>query len=192
MTIATKRRLFEILFPVVAIFMGGYVLYSSGVRVAHREADRKWHQAAIVASADATSTAIISLDKDGKITQWSEGAEKLFGYSSQEMIGAGVEQICGPALAQKHSNKYLDSIRHATASGIREVRCKANRKLPGDKSEELEIKMLIMSYPPIGATAIVLDDSKVQQVDLVEPQSSLPQSSINIVCASHTEASAEN
>lgn len=35
----------------------------------------------------ASPVAIIALDIDGKVTMWSPGAEKIFGWSSQEVIG---------------------------------------------------------------------------------------------------------
>jgi two-component system, chemotaxis family, CheB/CheR fusion protein len=45
---------------------------------------------AIAASAD---FAVISTDLDGRITTWNEGAERIFGYSSAEIVGQLVDEL---------------------------------------------------------------------------------------------------
>ena len=51
------------------------------------------HLAGIVASSD---DAIISADPDRRITTWNRGAEQLFGYPADEMVGATLDELVPP------------------------------------------------------------------------------------------------
>jgi PAS domain S-box-containing protein len=67
------------------------------------EASRPWTQlqflAAIVASA--TEDAIVGKTVDGVITSWNAGAERIFGYTEQEIIGQPTTVLCPPDLASE-------------------------------------------------------------------------------------------
>jgi PAS domain S-box-containing protein len=62
--------------------------------------------AAIVESSD---DAIIGKDLDGIVTSWNPGAEKLFGYSANEMIGRSITIII-PLELQEDEQRILKSI----------------------------------------------------------------------------------
>ena len=64
--------------------------------------------ATIVESSD---DAIISKDLNGIIATWNRGAEKLFGYKAQEVIGRPIT-ILFPAELKEDEARILASIKH--------------------------------------------------------------------------------
>jgi len=67
----------------------------------------KAHLAAIVESSD---DAIISKDLDGTITSWNKGAQKIFGYKPEEVIGKSVKILLPPHLRSEES-EILEKIK---------------------------------------------------------------------------------
>ncbi len=78
----------------------------------------------------ATDFAIITLDLKGRVTHWSKGAERLFGYSDAEMLGSSLEAIFLPedraAGAHRHellcarsTGRALDERWHLRKDGSR-------------------------------------------------------------------------
>jgi PAS domain S-box-containing protein len=62
---------------------------------------------AIVESSD---DAVISKDLNGTITSWNRGAEEIFGYSAEEIIGKHISTLAVPELADEFPD-ILDRIR---------------------------------------------------------------------------------
>ena len=72
----------------------------------HHEAELA-HMAAIVESSD---DAIVSKTLDGIVTSWNTAAERLFGYSAEEMIGRGIILLI-PSDRLDEEVKILSSVR---------------------------------------------------------------------------------
>jgi PAS domain S-box-containing protein len=67
--------------------------------------------------------AIISVDTDQRITVFNEGAEQIFGYSRQEMIGTFLERLLPERYRTKHSTSFA-----AFAAGDAVARTMAERR----------------------------------------------------------------
>lgn len=52
------------------------------------------------------SDAIIGADQDGTIRFWNPGAKRIFGYSSEEAVGASLDIIIPERLRQRHWEGY--------------------------------------------------------------------------------------
>lgn len=61
------------------------------------EKPKRWHIAAVI---EVSNNAIISIDRKGRIVNWNPAAEKMLGYSPQEVIGRNVSLLVPPD--QKH------------------------------------------------------------------------------------------
>jgi PAS domain S-box-containing protein len=73
--------------------VGGVVIHSEDISAREDAGALSAHLAAIVAS---SSDAILSKTLDGIVTSWNAGAQNLFGYSAQEMIGQSITLIIPP------------------------------------------------------------------------------------------------
>ena len=85
------------------------------------------HFAAIVESSD---DAIISKDLNGIITSWNKGAERIFGYLAEEMIGKSIK-ILIPADLQREEDTILERIRSRPAHRALRDRAPAQIWRPG-------------------------------------------------------------
>ncbi|HET8846621.1 MAG TPA: PAS domain-containing sensor histidine kinase [Ktedonobacteraceae bacterium] len=84
------------------------------------------HLAAIVASSEEP---ILSKDLDGIVTSWNEAAQRLYGYSAQEMVGQSVALIFPPD-RQQELTQIMEQIRRGERVGNYEtIRMRKDRSL---------------------------------------------------------------
>ena len=61
-----------------------------------------------------SNDAVLTLDLDGHIQSWNSGAERLYGYPAQDVLGRSVSFLL-PESRQAELAQWLDRIRHATS-----------------------------------------------------------------------------
>ncbi|MFN3932469.1 MAG: ATP-binding protein [Brevundimonas sp.] len=130
--------------------------------LAARHRARSWY-AALLASADA----LIECDDQGTITDWSEGAEQLFGYSGAEALGGNVDMIVPGDLKARH-RRGLEQWRHSGGARVeRRIELVACRK---DQSRvDIELWMSVaheQGVPHIHAHIRDISERKAQAAAL--------------------------
>jgi len=91
------RQPIVILKDILGPFLTAYVaarLYSSMVR--NYERQLQGHRLLLAHILDTSADGIVSLDANNRITTWNRGAEQIFGYSEEEIIGHHVSELFPP------------------------------------------------------------------------------------------------
>lgn len=80
---------------------------SEGRTLSERSVERLAYLAAVV---DASSDAILSKNLDGTITSWNASAERIFGFTAEEMVGENIRRLI-PAELQPEEDEILSKLR---------------------------------------------------------------------------------
>jgi len=67
----------------------------------------------------AIDTAIISTNRNGEVMSWSRGAQRILGWTEEEMLGLTLDRIFAPEAQQRHefSKEMEDAIAHGKGGG---------------------------------------------------------------------------
>ncbi len=84
---------------------------------------------ALAAIVDASDDAIISNSLDGTIRSWNPGAERLFGYSADEVIGKSIALLLPPEVEREHA-QMLETVSRGEVARFESLRrCKDGRDI---------------------------------------------------------------
>jgi diguanylate cyclase (GGDEF)-like protein/PAS domain S-box-containing protein len=92
----------------------------------NRRAEFKEHQLAAIVRC--TDYAVLALSPDGIIETWNGGAERIFGYSAQEMVGRSISIIAPPVSSDEYVT-ILEEVRGGTEVEVETIRKRKDGKL---------------------------------------------------------------
>lgn len=107
------------------------------------------------------SDAIVAADQDGIVRYWNPGAQRLFGYSSDEALGKTLDLIVPERLRQRHWDGYRRVMATGESRyGVADVlSVPALRKDGATISVEFTVTLLQSEGRVIGIAAIMRDVS---------------------------------
>lgn len=145
----------------------GSALIARDIGIQHREQAANARLAAIVESSD---DAIVAKDLNGIITDWNAAAERMFGYTPEEIVGRSVLTIIPPEL-QHEEPHILGKIR--AGERIEHFETRRMRK----DGEIIDISLTVSPIKDahgrvIGASKIVRDisDRKAAEAAIIEKE----------------------
>jgi len=94
------------IFNTSGMFIGAVNMLVDITERKHAEEAAQW----LASIVDTSDYAIISKDLDGIITSWNKGAERIFGYMAEEIIGESIKVLI-PQEFQDEENTILERIR---------------------------------------------------------------------------------
>ncbi|WP_204103020.1 MULTISPECIES: PAS domain S-box protein [Spirulina sp. CCY15215] len=141
-------------------------LLSANQQLQQEIQERKQAQAALYFQArllDMVEHAIIATDMSGTITYWNRGAQTLYGWLSEEVMGRNIMDVTPSDTTQKQAGEIMDSLyRGESWSGEFRVRRRDGREFPA----------MIMDSPIynetgelIGIVGISFDNSERKQAE---------------------------
>ncbi len=139
----------------------GFIVSVPRVEDMNQDSLNNAHLAAIVTSAD---DAILSKTLDGVITSWNPGAERMFGYSAEEMVGQPVLRLI-PSERQAEEGEILARLR----AGKRIQHYETVRQKKDGTLFDVSLTISPMRNQAgqiIGASKIIRDISERKQTEL--------------------------
>jgi PAS domain S-box-containing protein/diguanylate cyclase (GGDEF)-like protein len=110
---------FPVELALVPVRMGGRWVFNGFVRDLRLRDEAERARRRLAAIVESTGDAVLAEDAEGRITSWNEGAERLFGWPAEEVVGRSFELVVPPG----------------ARSGAREMRA---RVLAGEHLEQVE------------------------------------------------------
>jgi len=136
------------------------------------------HSVRLAAIVESSDDAIIGMDTKGNVTDWNKGAEKIFGYSTSEMVGHSITRLI-PASRADEEEKILRKIRR----GISVEHFETQRQTKDGRL----IDVAVMASPIRQKNGKIVGVSKVARDTTQQRQSELAQRRIAVLAASNAK-----
>lgn len=128
-------------------------LQASGARPAEREMEERWLY--LKAVLESVPDAIVTLDADGQIVEWNPGAERLFGYTQDEVTGRKLDPLVTNADTYAEAVSFTEVA--INEAGVRPVETVRYRKDGSPVHVSLAASPVRMGNENIGAVAVYTD-----------------------------------
>ncbi len=124
-------------------------------RAAEEHGEMRARYAAILAT---TSDAVLLMDAEGRISVFSPGAERLFGYRAEEVLGKTIAMLCPEDLQEEQAHAWRKIVEEGSYVGWETERLrKDGRRVPVELTVN---RVLDESGKASGATAVIRDISE--------------------------------
>jgi PAS domain S-box-containing protein len=97
------------------------ILVSGAIRDITERQRTEQQRARLAAIVDFSDDAIIGKTLDGVITSWNGGAERMFGYTANEIVGTSISRLVPPG-REEEERTILDSLAHGEGQQFDTVR----------------------------------------------------------------------
>lgn len=149
--------------------MGGILLYllAGAVMLYGHLVSREASQLERIIRAyyDSSAQAIAIINSEGEIVLWSQGAERLLGWSSREAIGQDIVMLVPMNMLARHSKKFDSRMKKIEQEGVDEtaqtlvVRCEAMTKGLGKVALRITIRFFEVDGEPHMNVTLDQDDA---------------------------------
>lgn len=102
--------------------IGGIIMFSEVITERKQAEIAMFQQAQIL---DQVVESVVTTDLEGQITRWNKGAETLFGYTADEMIGRPIADLYPP---EEHAHLENEVIKPLMEKGIHDAQVRMQRK----------------------------------------------------------------
>lgn len=146
------------------LFYFGLIVFVLIIQMIKRNTVFSYFASVVYSSQDA----IIGKDLSGKILTWNEGAEKMYGYTSDEMIGKTIDLLL-PAAQQEKNKVFLSIVREGESVGDFEMlHLKKNKELFDVSVSVSPIKD--SSNVRMGVSVIARDVSRARKLEKMQSE----------------------
>ena len=104
-------------------------------------------EAKLRAITESALDAVVMIDSEGKVAYWNPAAERVFGYSAEEIIGSGVHDVLAPQRYREQASRgFSDFIKSGTGNAVGNlVELEATRKDGVEIPIELSLSPVLMN-----------------------------------------------
>ncbi len=127
------------------------------------ESDKLQLQSKYAAVIATTNDAVITTDLMGRITVWNPGAEKLFGFSAQDIMGESIHKLIAPDYLSQYMKFFGSALNGQTITGLEMVGVtKGQSRIPIEMT--LSLKNDRMGNPG-GISALIRDITERKEAE---------------------------